>query len=564
MTQMLSPRKYQYEAAQAIGEAWRRGVTRPAIVLATGLGKTVIFTWTARWWHDAVPEGFAAGVVVLVHRDELAAQAVRKLYDVAPHLSVGVIKAARKELNAQVIVASVQTLARNPKLIAELAERTGLVIVDECHHACAESYRRILDGLGCMDGHALALGVTATMHRADKLALGQIWQEVVYEKGILWGIRHKYLADVKGYGITAEDFDISKVAVRAGDFADGALGEALSNSSALSLAAAKYHEHAPGRPGLIFTPTVDTAHQAAEVFTVAGIPTVAVDGGMRLADRQEILARFERGEIQAIANCALFTEGTDLPRAEVCVLLRPTKSAALYIQMVGRVLRPYPGKRWATLLDLAGNAGRHAGGLCKPGTLAGIDVYEGETLEEAQERIEEMAAAEEREHAERSMFGPEPGVVALEASEERELDLFGGSRQAWNQTHAGHWFLSTGQAYVVIAPGVLPGTWNVGWHGKYSGGGPVAEGIHDFAQAMAHGEQYAAQYGVAISSRKASWRTQPASAAMLVKVARTGHKLAEGETLTGTEAAAIIDRHEVSGKVDQRIRLWLAAQGRTQ
>jgi superfamily II DNA or RNA helicase len=561
MTQMFSLRPYQYEAAQAVGGAWRRGVTRPALVLPTGSGKTHIFVWTARWWHDAVPDGFAAGVVILVHRDELAGQAVRKLYDVAPHLSVGVIKAARKELNAQVIVASVQTLARNPKLIARLRERVGLVICDEAHHAAAESYRRIFEGLGCMDGHALALGVTATMHRSDKLALGNVWQEIVYEKDILWMIRHKYLADVRGYGITADDFDISKVAVRGGDFADGQLGEALSNSSALALAAAKYHEHAPGRPGLIFTPTVDTAHQAAETFTTTGIPTVAVDGGMKLCERRAILRDYDNASIQAISNCALFTEGTDLPRAEVCVLLRPTKSSALYIQMVGRVLRPFPGKTHATLLDLAGNAGRHAKGLCLPGTLAGIDLYEGETLEEAAERLEEMAAAGEREHADRT---PEPGVIAVHASEERVLDLFGGSRQAWNRTHDGHWFLSTGQSHVIIAPGVLPGTWNVGWHGKVSGGGPIAEGIHDVAIAMEHGERYAAQYGEAISGRAASWRAKPASDAQMRKVASTGHELADGEQLTRAEAAAIIDRHEVSGKVDQRIRLWLAAQGRTE
>lgn len=561
---MLMPREYQSEAIEAIGAAWAKGITRPALVLPTGAGKTVVFSWIAHYWHAAIEALLAQShsrphrIVILVHRDELAQQAVAKLHDVAPHLSVGVVKAGRNEVGAQVIVASVQTLARGTKRLDQLRD-VGLVIVDECHHVVAESYLHVLRHLGVMGGTTLALGVTATMSRSDGKALGHVWQEIVYEKDILWMIRHGYLADIRGYGITAEDLDLSSVRTRAGDFADGDLGRALENSSALELAAAKWNEHAYGKPGIAFTPTVDTAHLAAEAFNAAGLHAVAVDGSMHTDRRREAVSAFLDGQIQVLTNCALFTEGTDLPRAEVCALLRPTKSEALYIQMVGRVLRPFPGKEHATLLDLAGNAGRH--NLRTFGDLSGIELYEHESLLEAADR---EALAEELSTLDIGLAGampPEPGLIELEASESRELDLFGGSRQQWAKTHAGWWFLSTGEHFVAIVPGAIPGTWNVGWYGQRGGGAAIAEGVSSQEMAMGHGEQWAASYGQAISSRKAAWRARPASAAQLRKAAVHGIDPEPG--VTAGEVGNLIDQAIASGRIDGTIARWLAQRGRT-
>lgn len=559
---MLAPRSYQSEAIEAIGAAWAKGITRPALVLPTGAGKTVVFSWIAHYWHaaiEALPESRPHRVVILVHRDELVQQAVAKLHDVAPHLSVGVVKAARNEVGAQVIVASVQTLARGTKRLDQLRD-VGLVIVDECHHVVAESYLHTLRHLGVMGGSTLALGVTATMSRSDGKALGHVWQEIVYEKDILWMIRHGYLADIRGYGITAEDLDLSSVRTRMGDFADADLGRALENSSALELAAAKWNEHAPGKPGIAFTPTVDTAHLAAEAFNAAGLYAVAVDGGMHTDRRREAVGAFLDGQIQVLMNCALFTEGTDLPRAEVCALLRPTKSEGLYIQMAGRVLRPYPGKEHATLLDLAGNAGRH--NLRTFGDLSGIELYEHESLLEAADREDLEALAELEDLAASGIqLGPEPGLIVLEESESRELDLFGGSRQQWARTHAGWWFLATGEHFVAIVPGALPTTWNVNWYGQRSGGAPIAAGVSSQEAAMAHGEQWAASFGAHISSRKAAWRSRPATDAQLRKAA--GHGLTPPAGATQGEVGDLINREIASSRIDRLIRDWLTARGRT-
>lgn len=553
--QLMAPREYQTEAIEAIAKAWRRGIAMPAIEMACGLGKTVIFSWIGRYWHEAGNDDHAAGVLVLVHRDELVRQAVSKYHDVAPALTVGVIKAQVKQTRADVIVASVQTLARNERLCRELAARTGLVIVDECHHATAPSYRKILKWMGCEDGSTLGLGVTATMMRADKAALGDVFGEIVYTRGVLWGIQNGYLADIKGYGITAADFDMSKVRVTAGDFNEGQLGEALSNSHAFEIGAAKWNEYARDLPGLIFTPTVDTAYQAAEVHCAAGIETRVITGAMAAVERRAVLAEFEAGEIQAIANCAVLTEGTDLPRATVCALYRPTKSASLFMQIVGRVLRPYPGKDNAVLLDLVAASARHK--LASLGTLAGAEVYETESLEEAAERIEaqdaELAEAQAEEDASATLLTP--AMITLEASEDRVLDLFGSSRQQWLRTRAGYWFLSTRSEIVAIVP-ADGSSWNVGYYGRRGGGGLITSNV-TMPDAMLAGERYVSTQGT-VTGKSARWRAGQPTAAQVAECKKLG--IAIPPLSDAGEIGDLISVHNASGIIDPRLRAWLASR----
>jgi superfamily II DNA or RNA helicase len=136
MSDLLKLRDYQEDAVNLTFEAIALGTNRPAVVLPTGAGKTVIFSWMANKW---VRER-KSRVLILVHRDELATQTVKKLHDVAPALKVGVVKGSRNEYaNVDVIVGSVQTLRRFNRRAPIL--NIGLVVVDEAHHAAAESYR---------------------------------------------------------------------------------------------------------------------------------------------------------------------------------------------------------------------------------------------------------------------------------------------------------------------------------------------------------------------------------------------------------------------------------------
>jgi superfamily II DNA or RNA helicase len=183
MSALLRLRDYQTEAIQELHRRWDAGDTRVPMVLATGLGKTVIFAHLIADW---VKVHTAKRVIVLVHTDELVQQAYKKIKDVAPGLHVGIVKAAQNDVTARVIVASVQSL-RSAKRRAQI-RNVGMIIVDECHHATAATYRAILEHFGAIkfdaDGRytgtgesVVVAGFTATLARGDKQKLSDVWQE---------------------------------------------------------------------------------------------------------------------------------------------------------------------------------------------------------------------------------------------------------------------------------------------------------------------------------------------------------------------------------------------------
>src|SRR5690606_22996282 len=225
-------RPYQADALDRVAAAEARGVRRQLLVAATGLGKTVMFS--------ALAERRGGRTLILAHRDELVAQAAAKVSEVWPDASVGVVKAERDEVHADVVVASVQTLARparlerlcatyeDRRLLLGAAAPFGLVVIDEAHHAAAETYGRIITRLraGDPDG-PLLLGVTATPDRGDGQGLDGVFDEVVATYDVLWGIRSGYLADLRGIAVTLDGLDLSSVKVSRGDFQAGDAGRAL-------------------------------------------------------------------------------------------------------------------------------------------------------------------------------------------------------------------------------------------------------------------------------------------------------------------------------------------------
>ena len=207
MSGALTLRPYQQEAVDAVQAAVRRGIQRPMVVCPTGTGKTIIFA--------SLIAQRGGSALVLAHRDELLRQAAEKIAIADPTLALGVgfVAAQRDDVNAPVVVGSVQTLARANRL-ARLPRQFDTVIVDECHHASARSYRRILDHLG---PSPLILGVTATPARADGKELGDVWQEIVYQRAIAEMIHAGYLTDIRGVRVGLEQVKLDQVdAVRRG------------------------------------------------------------------------------------------------------------------------------------------------------------------------------------------------------------------------------------------------------------------------------------------------------------------------------------------------------------
>lgn len=354
----LELRDYQREALDEVYRLHGKGQRRQLIVAATGLGKTVMF--------GTMAAERACDTLILAHRDELIRQAVDKLLMIWPSAPVGVVKASENHVHAPVVVASVQTLARQRRLDQLAHRRFGLVIVDEAHHAAAASYRRVLEQVGAgPDGDSwphverpLLVGVTATPDRGDRIGLDGIFDVVAAERDLLWGIRAGYLSDVRGLRVVL-DFDLDSAKVRHGDYVDGELGQMLETAGAPDHAAQAYLEHAAGRKALVFTPTVELARQMVAAFTAAGVAAEWVSGETEQNERRAILERFGSGQTMVLANCAVLTEGYDEPTVDCVIVARPTKSRALYVQMIGRGTRRAPGKSDCLVIDLVGMSPTH-------------------------------------------------------------------------------------------------------------------------------------------------------------------------------------------------------------
>jgi superfamily II DNA or RNA helicase len=443
----LRLRDYQSATIRALHTRWDAGDRRVAAVLPTGAGKTVVFSHLSSGF---VADNPGRRVLILAHTDELVSQAVKKLRDVAPHLRVGVVKASRNDVRAQVIVASVQSL-RSEKRRNQI-RNVGLVIVDECHHAAATTYRTILEHYGAFaeypSNESLVAGFTATLARGDKLSLADVWQSVAYRKDIAFMIRAGYLLDLTGRRVEVDDLDLKNVKRSGGDYQAASLGEAMTASLAPEIVARAYLEHASDRSGVLFAPTVSAAQAFAGALDDLGVKTEVVHGGMPVTERRAIIARFEAGVTQVISNCMVLTEGFDSPRASCVVIARPTRSAPLYQQMVGRALRPYPGQTQALVLDVVGASQVH-------GLASLIDLSEKPIRLAPDQSF--LDAVDELEEAEPEEPGARPKLVHRGPVKVVEFDpLARDSKRVWMATHGGHYFLSAGTGkgavYVFLVP----------------------------------------------------------------------------------------------------------------
>ena len=296
--------------------------------------------------------------LILAHRDELIQQAVDKLRLVDPTLPLGVVQAARDEHTAPTVVASVQTLSRRTRL-TRLVPDFQTIVIDEAHHAPAPTYRRILEY--CRAWHPdgpLVVGVTATPERGDRHSLRPVFDGIVYQKTLLEMMQAGYLVDLRALQVLLQaDFDALRT--QQGDFVEAELETLLLAANAPAQVLAAFQAHAADRKALLFTPTVALAYAMAETFCAAGIAAEALDGTTPLATRRAILQRLHTGATRVVANCAVLTEGFDEPSVDCIIMARPTQSAPLYQQMLGRGTRTYPGKTDCLVLDVVGVSTHH-------------------------------------------------------------------------------------------------------------------------------------------------------------------------------------------------------------
>lgn len=362
-------RPYQREGVDRVRDDLAR-CGRALLVLATGLGKTVMFCATGR---EMRAEG-ARKVLLLAHRDELLEQARAKWLAIEPDAVVGIYQGARRESWADVICASVQscypdvigedgTVTRRGRIHDLPLAEVDLVIVDECHRLVSPTYEAVLGSVLAANPNAGILGVTATPARADGKGLGKWFDRVAYRMGIKDGIDGGYLAPLRGVRVELQ-IDLSEVKIaRNGDYDDTDLGRVLDTDSAREHIVRKWWElvgpgsEDGGRDGRFtaaFSPTVESAEHLAAEFERAGVTSAVVSGTTKKRDRKRILDAYQHREIRVLCNVGVLTEGWDAPHTDCILMARPTKSGVLYRQAVGRGTRLSDGKADCIVLDCVG------------------------------------------------------------------------------------------------------------------------------------------------------------------------------------------------------------------
>lgn len=354
---MIKLRDYQDNFIDAFFEARDRGTRRMLGVLPTGTGKTIVFAEIAKRLNRQA--------LILAHRDELIQQAAEKVRAVWEGADVGIVKAERNEIDRQVIVASVQSLHK--RRLAKLPA-PGLIITDEAHHAPAPSYRRIYHRFGLLEkspdattplGQLLSadrihLGVTATPKRGDRKGLKPIFDEIIYDAK-LFDFVPDYLCDLKLRGITASlDFSKIRVSQLTRDFDDRQLGTVMSQDAVIDDVLKAYRQFASNRTrALVFCVNREHARTLYRHFIENGVSSGYVDFETARHDRTQTIDDLRHGNIRAMFNVGIFTEGFDMPAIDCVIIARPTKSPLLLTQMIGRGTRNAEGKENCLIIDVA-------------------------------------------------------------------------------------------------------------------------------------------------------------------------------------------------------------------
>ena len=346
---MITLRLYQQDAIASLRAAFRAGRHSPLLVMPTGAGKTVTFSYLA-----SSIAGHGKRTVIMVHREELQQQVCETLrrFDVQ-HGRIAAGQPYDRRMLTQ--VASVFALARR----LDSVDVPDYVICDEAHHCIAgSSWGKVVEHWRAKNPRLRLVGVTATPERLSGEGLGEVFDDLIIGPTTRELIDLGALSSYRLFA-PAQQMDFSGVSRRAGDYARGEVESVMDKPAVTGDACAHYRRHCDGAPAVAFCVSVAHAEHVAEQFRSIGYRAASIDGKMDRTLRQSLIAEFGRGAINVLTSCDLISEGFDVPGIVSAILLRPTQSLSLYLQQVGRALRVAPGKPHALILDHVGNSARH-------------------------------------------------------------------------------------------------------------------------------------------------------------------------------------------------------------
>lgn len=353
-------RPYQRAAIDATTAYLREHDDNPVIVLPTGAGKSVVMATMIREYLEAWPQ---TRIAILAHVRELIEQNAQKLADVWPEAPLGIYSAGlgRRQAWAPVLFASIQSVAKRARELG----RFDLVLVDEAHRIPIRGeglYRRFLADATELNPHLRVIGYTATPYRLGHgMVIGpdSLLNGIGYEADLAQLIADGYLCRLVSKGGRARA-DLSGVHVRNGEFIARELEAAVDQDDIVERAVDEIIELCHDRRAwLLFCAGVAHAQHVSEALARRSVEAPVIHAGTSTAERDEIINRYRNGDLRALCNVNVLSEGFDAPHVDAVILLRPTKSAGLYYQQVGRGLRLHPGKPDCLVLDFAGNIAEH-------------------------------------------------------------------------------------------------------------------------------------------------------------------------------------------------------------
>lgn len=354
------PNSIQEKALEALADSRQQGYRRGLVVLATGLGKT----WLSAFDSEQMN---AKRVLFVAHREEILKQAKETFVRIRPDAKVGRYNGQKKELDVDMLFASIQTLGRASHLNLFGREHFDYIVVDEFHHAAASTYRKLLVHFE----PRFLLGLTATPERTDQSDILALCDDnLVYTKDLFHGIETKLLCPFSYFGI-ADEVNYQEITWRNGKFDPQQLENQLATNARARHNFRHWQDKHQSRT-LAFCISKKHADFMSDYFNRQGIRSASVhsDSEMR---RNEALSLLAEGKLQVIFSVDLFNEGIDLPAIDTVLMLRPTESKIIFLQQLGRGLRNSldTGKDKLVVLDFIGN---HVSFFRKPEALFNVGV----------------------------------------------------------------------------------------------------------------------------------------------------------------------------------------------
>lgn len=482
---MSGLRDYQLQGNQAVKDAFASGLRRVGVSLFTGAGKS-------HMGAELAAEVYRKGrrVIWLTHRDALIGQTYRHLARVIPARHIGVVKAGKNEVDKPVVLASIHTLRSAERLVQ--IRQPSMTIVDEAHVSVSDTYLQYFKHVDAMPGgRGYLVGFTATWVRSDTRGLGDVWEKIVYKRSIKWGVRNGYLVEPNAIQLGG-DLDFSQVRVGSdGDYVERDLAELVMVEDLRDTVVKGYHSFTPNASAVLFAPTQASARYFGEALRESGVKVAEIFSGTGVTERRYNFAAFDNGAVQVLVTCVALAEGWDCPRCDTALMVRPSRHPGLITQQLGRILRPWPGKTKATILDFVGV-------LDSADMRAIIDLSETpEKIISDSDELTDILDELERE--------PEPTMVP-KIMGAHAIDLFAGTEAKWLRTEHGVPFVTTRDHLYWIAQDA-DGAWGVGRCSSRSikDGRWLVTGLTS-AEALEYGSDAALDEDPSIAGRSSSWR----------------------------------------------------------